>query len=78
MLKFTVIAVVVLIIILVILRLLMIPTLLSYKFESFLLLDGTIFKDIPHDDRLTLNNFAIAAWIKTNQSNVYRTCSFSK
>ena len=48
-------------------------TLLSYKFESFLLLDGTIFKDIPHDDRLTLNNFAIASWIKTNQSIVYET-----
>ena len=40
---------------------------LSYKFEPFLSLDGTTFKDILHNDTLTLNNFAIAAWIKTNQ-----------
>ena len=43
---------------------------LSYKFEPFLLLDGTTFKDIPNNDTLTLNDFAIAAWINTNQSTL--------
>ncbi|HSF49754.1 MAG TPA: LamG-like jellyroll fold domain-containing protein [Nitrososphaeraceae archaeon] len=43
---------------------------LSYKFEPFLSLDGTTFKDIPNNDTLTLNNFAIAAWINTNQSTL--------
>ena len=42
---------------------------LSYKFEPFLLLNGTIFKDVPHDDNFSLVNFTIAAWIKTNQTN---------
>jgi len=44
--------------------------LLSYKFEPFLLLDETTFKDILHEQRLALNNFAIAAWIKSNQSTI--------
>jgi hypothetical protein len=43
---------------------------LSYKFEPFLSLDGTTFKEIPNDYTLTLNNFAIAAWINTNQSTL--------
>ena len=43
---------------------------LSYKFEPILSLDGTTFKDIPHNDTLTLNNFAIAAWINTNQQPI--------
>jgi hypothetical protein len=45
-------------------------TLLSYKFEPFLLLNGTIFKDVPHDDTLSLANFAIAAWIRTNETTL--------
>ena len=44
--------------------------LLSYKFEPFLLLDETTFKDILHEQILALNNFAIAAWIKYNQSTI--------
>src|SRR5688572_10367245 len=47
--------------------------LLSYKFEPFLLLDETTFKDILHEQRLALNNFAIAAWIKSNQSIISET-----
>jgi hypothetical protein len=43
---------------------------LSYKFEPFLSLDGTTFKDIPPNDILTLNIFAIAAWINTNQQPI--------
>ncbi|HEX5186638.1 MAG TPA: LamG domain-containing protein, partial [Nitrososphaeraceae archaeon] len=42
---------------------------LEYKFEPFLILDGKGFKDISHNDTLSLRNFAIAAWIKTNQTN---------
>jgi Concanavalin A-like lectin/glucanases superfamily len=42
---------------------------LSYKFEPFLLLNGTIFKDVPNNDKFSLVNFAIAAWINTNQTN---------
>jgi Concanavalin A-like lectin/glucanases superfamily len=42
---------------------------LSYKFEPFLLLNGTIFKDVPHDDKFSLVNFTIATWIRTNQTN---------
>ena len=43
---------------------------LSYKFEPILSLDGITFKDIPHNNTLTLNNFAIAAWINTNQQPI--------
>ena len=46
-----------------------ITTSLSYKFEPFLLLNGTIFKDVPHNDNFSLVNFTIAAWIRTNQTN---------
>ena len=42
---------------------------LEYIFEPFLSLDGKDFKDIPHNNTLLLQNFAIAAWIKTNQTN---------
>jgi hypothetical protein len=43
---------------------------LDYKFEPFLLLDGEDFEDISHNDTLSLQNFAISAWIKTNQINL--------
>lgn len=42
----------------------------SYSFEPFLELDGKDFKDIPHNDSLSLETFAISAWIKTNLSNI--------
>ena len=41
---------------------------LSYRMEPFLLINGTDYKDIPHNNTLTLQNFTIASWIKTNQS----------
>ncbi|HJU59585.1 MAG TPA: LamG domain-containing protein, partial [Nitrososphaeraceae archaeon] len=40
---------------------------LYYKFEPFLLLEKEDFEDISHDNTLSLRNFAIAAWIKTDQ-----------
>ena len=40
----------------------------SYIFEPFLILNGTNFIDIVHNNTLALQNFAIAAWINTNQS----------
>ena len=42
----------------------------SYRFEPFLLVNGTDYKDISHKDSLSLDNFTIAAWIKTNQTNL--------
>ena len=36
-----------------------------YKFEPFLLLNGKDFEDISHNNTLSLQNFAISAWIKT-------------
>ena len=52
---------------------------LDYKFEPFLLLNGKDFEDISHNNTLSLQNFAISAWIKTViKSNSSRTCSFSK
>ena len=42
----------------------------SYRFEPFLLVNGTDYQDISHDDTLSLDNFTIAAWINTNQSNL--------
>jgi hypothetical protein len=42
---------------------------LEYKFEPFLILGGKDFKDISHNNTLSLQNFAIAAWVKTNQTN---------
>ena len=42
----------------------------SYRFEPFLLVNGTDYKDIPHNDTLSFDNFTIAAWINTNQSNL--------
>jgi hypothetical protein len=41
---------------------------LSYRMEPFLLINGTDYKDIPHNNTLTLQTFTIASWIKTNQS----------
>lgn len=41
---------------------------LSYEMEPFLLINGTDYKDIPHNNTLSLQNFTIASWIKTNQS----------
>jgi hypothetical protein len=43
---------------------------LNYKFEPFLLLDGKDFEDIDHNNTLSLENFAISTWIKTNQTNL--------
>jgi hypothetical protein len=42
----------------------------SYKSEPFLILNGTDFIDVPHNDTLSLHNFAITAWINTNQTNL--------
>jgi hypothetical protein len=42
----------------------------SYRFEPFLSVNGTDYKDISPKDSLSLDNFAIAAWIKTNQTNL--------
>lgn len=41
---------------------------LSYEMEPFLLINGTDYKDTPHNNTLSLQNFTIASWIKTNQS----------
>jgi hypothetical protein len=43
---------------------------IGYKFEPFLLLDGEDFEDISHNDKFVLQNFAITAWINTNQSSL--------
>ncbi|MGB9167816.1 MAG: LamG domain-containing protein, partial [Nitrososphaeraceae archaeon] len=42
----------------------------SYNFEPFLLLNGTEYQDIPHNDTLSLQNFTVASWIKNNQSTL--------
>lgn len=42
----------------------------SYSFEPFLILDGKHFEDISHNDTLSLETFAISAWIRTNLSNI--------
>ena len=42
----------------------------SYRFEPFLLVNGTDYKDVPHDDTLSFDNFTVAAWINTNQSSL--------
>src|SRR5688500_10295937 len=42
----------------------------SYRYEPYLILNGTDFIDISHNDTLSLPNFAIATWIKTNQTNL--------
>ena len=43
---------------------------ISYTYEPSLILNGTDFIDISHNKTLFLNNFTIAAWIKTNQSGL--------
>ena len=43
---------------------------ISYTYEPFLILNGTDFIDISHNKTFSLNNFTIAAWIKTNQSEL--------
>ena len=43
---------------------------LDYKFEPFLILEKKEFEDISHNDTLSLQNFAISAWIKTNQTSL--------
>ncbi len=43
---------------------------IDYKFEPFLLLDGEDFEDISQNDKFVLQNFAITAWINTNQSSL--------
>ncbi|HET8857884.1 MAG TPA: LamG-like jellyroll fold domain-containing protein [Nitrososphaeraceae archaeon] len=43
---------------------------IGYKFEPFLLLDGEDFEDISQNDKFVLQNFAITAWINTNQSSL--------
>ncbi|HJS64447.1 MAG TPA: hypothetical protein VJ767_06275, partial [Nitrososphaeraceae archaeon] len=47
-----------------------IGTTASYNFEPFLLLNGTEYQDIPHNDTLSLQNFTVASWIKNNQSTL--------
>ena len=47
-----------------------ISTTASYNFEPFLLLNGTEYQDIPHNDTLSLQNFTVASWIKNNQSTL--------
>jgi predicted phosphodiesterase len=42
----------------------------SYRFEPFLSVNGTDYKDTSHKDSLSLENFAIAVWINTNQTNL--------
>jgi hypothetical protein len=42
----------------------------SYKYEPFLSLDGSTFRDIPQEEGLTLNNFAIVVGVNTNQTNL--------
>ena len=42
----------------------------DYRFEPFLILDNEEFEDIYHNNTLSLQNFAIAAWINTNQTNL--------
>ncbi|HJU60072.1 MAG TPA: LamG-like jellyroll fold domain-containing protein [Nitrososphaeraceae archaeon] len=43
---------------------------LNYRFEPFLLVNGTDYKDVSHKDSLSFDNFTIVAWINTNQSNL--------
>ena len=40
----------------------------SYRSEPFLILNGTDFLDISHNDTFSLQNFALSAWINTNRS----------
>ena len=42
----------------------------SYKSQPFLILNGTDFIDIPHNNSLSLQDFTIAAWFNTNQSTL--------
>ena len=37
----------------------------NYRYDPSLLLDGTDFIDFSHNDTLSLDDFTIAAWIKT-------------
>jgi len=39
----------------------------SYNSQPFLILNGTDFIDIPHNDTLSLQDFTLAAWFNTNQ-----------
>ena len=43
---------------------------LDYRFEPFLILNGKDFEDISHNNNLSFENFAISAWIKTNQTHL--------
>jgi hypothetical protein len=42
----------------------------SYNLQPFLILNGTDFIDIPHNDSLSLQDFTLAVWFNTNQSNL--------
>ena len=42
----------------------------NYKSQPFLILNGTDFIDIPHNDSLSLQDFTLAAWYNTNQSTL--------
>ncbi len=42
----------------------------SYKSQPFLILNGTDFIDIAHNDTLSLQDFTIAVWINTNQTSL--------
>ena len=43
---------------------------LSYKYEPFISLNGKDFEDISQNNTISIENFAIAAWINTNQSTL--------
>jgi hypothetical protein len=42
----------------------------TYNLQPFLILNGTDFIDIPHNSSLSLQEFTLATWINTNQSNL--------
>ncbi|HEX5187831.1 MAG TPA: LamG-like jellyroll fold domain-containing protein [Nitrososphaeraceae archaeon] len=42
----------------------------AYNLQPFLILNGTDFIDIPHNNSLSLQEFTLATWINTNQSNL--------
>ena len=40
-----------------------------YKFEPYLRINGTDFYDLGNKNQLQLEEFSLATWFKTNQSN---------
>jgi hypothetical protein len=41
-----------------------------YNLQPFLILNGTDYIDIPHNNSLSLQKFTLATWINTNQSSL--------